>query len=229
MEWMEIMNSIQELKNEVIDQILHTIKHPYLNQHLSKPNIDDVKVTLLINLLKDNNFTSDKIVHYCKALMIHQIALDTHEKVSSYEGTPMDREKKQLTVLEGDLYSGLYYDALSKTGEIGLIRELSFAVKEMNEEKINLVHEQFSSLESLFKCITVIESTILVHFAKFISADEAINQIEQECLVSRLKKELEQLSVDNRSDFILQFQRIMGIEDLAKTKLELSKIIQLQN
>ncbi len=229
MEWMEIMNSIHELKNEVITQILHTIRHPYLNQQLLAPTIDDVKVTLLINLLKDHNFSSDKIVHYCKALMIHQIALDTHEKVSTFEGTPMDREKKQLTVLEGDLYSGLYYDALSKTGEIGLIRELSYAVKEMNEEKINLVHEQFSSLEDLFNCITVIESTILVHFAKFISAEESIKHIEQECLMSRLKKEFEQSSVENCSDFILQFQRIMGIVDLAKTKEELSKIIQLQN
>ncbi|WP_180232857.1 heptaprenyl diphosphate synthase component 1 [Bacillus sp. AFS055030] len=223
------MNSIQELKNEVITQILHTIRHPYLNQHLQAPTIDDVKVTLLINLLKDHDFTKDKIIHYCKALMIHQIALDTHEKVSTYKGTPMDREKKQLTVLEGDLYSGLYYDALAKTGEIGLIRELSYAVKEMNEEKINLVHEQFSSLEDLFNCITVIESTILVHFAKFISGEESIKQIEKECLISRLKKEFERLSAENCSDFISQFQRIKGIVDLTQTKEELSKIIQLQN
>ncbi|WP_179865508.1 MULTISPECIES: heptaprenyl diphosphate synthase component 1 [unclassified Bacillus (in: firmicutes)] len=223
------MNSIHEIKNEVITQILHTIKHPYLNQHLSIPTIDDVKVTLLINLLKDNDFTSDKIVHYCKALMIHQIALDTHEKVSTYESTPMDREKKQLTVLEGDLYSGLYYNALSKTGEIGLIKELSYAVKEMNEEKINLVHEKFKSLDELFKCITVIESTIIVHFAKFIASEESIHHIEQACLIARLKKEYEISSVDHCSDFIKQFQNIIGMNDMGKIKEEISKImIQLQ-
>ncbi|MFB7140899.1 heptaprenyl diphosphate synthase component 1 [Gottfriedia sp. NPDC056225] len=223
------MNSIHEIKNEVITQILHTIKHPYLNQHLSIPTIDDVKVTLLINLLKDNDFTSDKIVHYCKALMIHQIALDTHEKVSTYESTPMDREKKQLTVLEGDLYSGLYYNALSKTGEIGLIKELSYAVKEMNEEKINLVHEKFKTLDELFKCITVIESTIIVHFAKFIASEESIHHIEHACLIARLKKEYEISSVDHRTDFIKQFQNIIGLNDMGKIKEELSKImIQLQ-
>jgi heptaprenyl diphosphate synthase len=47
--------------------------------------------------------------------------------------------------------------------------------------------------------------------------------------MSRLKKEFEQSSVENCSDFISQFQKIMGIVDLAKTKEELSKIIQLQN
>ncbi|WP_158095054.1 heptaprenyl diphosphate synthase component 1 [Gottfriedia luciferensis] len=225
------MNSIHELKNKVISEILQTIRHPYLSKHLSTPQIDDVKVTLLINLLKQNNFSHDKILHYCKALMIHQIALDTHEKVSTYESTPLDREKKQLTVLEGDFYSGLYYDALSRTGEIGLIRELSFAVKEMNEEKINLVHQQFTTLEELFKCITVIESTILVHFAKFIGSEESIHQVEKECLKSRLKKELDSRTFETGSDFMSQFQKVMCIQnDSALLKEELSKIIiQLQN
>ncbi len=230
MEWMEIMSSTNELKNIVIAQILEKIKHPYLNKHLTTPIIDDVKVSLLIQLMDENEFSHDKIVHYCNALMIHQIALDTHEKVSNYESTSIDREKKQLTVLEGDFYSGLYYEALSRTGEISLIKELSYAVKEMNEQKINLVHHQFNTFEELLKCITIIESTILVHFAKYIGSSQSISVIENECLLTRLKKEFYLLNENIESDFILQMKKLIGMnKDHNELKDKVSKtILQLQ-
>jgi heptaprenyl diphosphate synthase len=230
MDWMEIMSSMSGLKNEVNEQILNAIKHPYLNKHLSTPKIDDVKVSLLIDLLQDNKFDKDQIIHYCKALMIHQIALDTHEKVSNDEGTSLDREKKQLTVLEGDYYSGIYYDALSKSREINLIKELSYAVKEMNEQKINLVHHNFTSIDELLRCITIIESTILVHFAIYIGAKDSINIIENKCLITRLEKEFQLLTDGNESDFISQFKKLIDIQEQNRLNEELSKIIiQLRN
>lgn len=224
------MSSMSELKNEVTEQILKKIKHPYLNKHLSTPIIDEVKVSLLIDLLQDNKFAKDKIIHYCKALMIHQIALDTHEKVSNYEGTSLDREKKQLTVLEGDYYSGIYYDALSKSSEINLIKELSYAVKEMNEQKINLVHHNFTSIEELLRCITIIESTILAHFANYIGAMDSISLIEYKCLIARLEKEFQLLTDDNESDFKSQLSKLIGTKEHTRLKDELSEIIlQLRN
>lgn len=231
MEWMEIMSNLEQFKNEVKVQILNAIKHPYLNKHLLPPTIDEVKVTLLIELMDQHHFTKEKIIHYCKALMIHQIALDTHELVSTYEGTSRDREKKQLTVLEGDFYSGLYYEALSNTGEISLIKELSFAVKEMNEQKINLVHHKFTSLEELLSCITMIESTILVHFANYIGSKESIKKIENKCLMTRLEIESQHIKNGKNSDFIKHLTSLQGVQ-IEKNQLidVISKIIiQLQN
>lgn len=231
MDWMEIMSNVEQLKTEVKTQILNAIKHPYLNKHLLPPTIDEVKVTLLIELMDQHHFTKEKIIHYCKALMIHQIALDTHELVSTYEGTPQDREKKQLTVLEGDFYSGLYYEALSNTGEISLIKELSYAVKEMNEQKINLVHHKFTSLEELLRCITMIESTILVHFANYIGSNESIKKIENKCLITRLEQESQHLKDGEDSDFIKHLGSLQGVQ-IEKNQLlkVISKIIlQLQN
>lgn len=224
------MSNVEQLKTEVKAQILNAIRHPYLNKHLMVPKIDDVKVSILIKLMDQNHFPNEKIIHYCKALMIHQIALDTHEKVSTYESTPQDREKKQLTVLEGDFYSGLYYESLSNTGEISLIKELSYAVKEMNEQKINLVHHKFTSLEEILRCITIIESTILVHFAKYIGADQSITKIENKCLVTRVKEEISNLKDGNDSDFINHLQEELGIYDKNELQVELSKIsLQLQS
>jgi len=231
MDWMEIMSNVEQLKTEVKTQILNAIKHPYLKKHLLPPTIDEVKVTILIELMDQHNFTKEKILHYCKALMIHQIALDTHELVSTYEGTPQDREKKQLTVLEGDFYSGLYYEALSNTGEISLIRELSYAVKEMNEQKINLVHHKFTSLEELLRCITVIESTILVHFANYIGSNQSIKNIENKCLMTRLEQEIQHVKDGEDSDFLKHLGSLQGIETEKNELLDvISKIIlQLQN
>lgn len=225
------MSSINELKKVVTENIFNTIKHPYLNKHLPTPKFDDVKLLLLLQVLVEGKFEEDQIIHYCKALMIHQIALDTHEKVSSYEGSKLVREKKQLTVLEGDYYSGLYYEALANSGEINLIKELSYAVEEMNEQKINLVHHHFASLTELLECITIIESTIHVHFSKYIGAEHFVKEIEKQCLLSRIKKEQVNLEKNLETDFLIQIQNIIGVKnDKNRLKEEIINIItKLQN
>lgn len=95
--------------------------------------------------------------------MLVQIALDTHERVSNKAGEEEIEFHKcrQLTVLAGDYYSGLYYYLLSMNRDIVLIRALAEGIKEINEHKIMLYQKAHETTDDIMKSIVTIESALL--------------------------------------------------------------------
>ncbi|COQ68952.1 Heptaprenyl diphosphate synthase component 1 [Streptococcus pneumoniae] len=118
---------------------------------------------MLYGALKSANLHIEQIEHYVVTIMLVQIALDTHERVSNKAGEEEIEFHKcrQLTVLAGDYYSGLYYYLLSMNRDIVLIRALAEGIKEINEHKIMLYQKAHETTDDIMKSVVTIESALL--------------------------------------------------------------------
>ncbi|OTZ70701.1 heptaprenyl diphosphate synthase [Bacillus cereus] len=142
---------------------MEKLRHPYFINYIEEPFIDEEKIALLYGALKSANLHIEQIEHYVVTIMLVQIALDTHERVSNKAGEEEIEFHKcrQLTVLAGDYYSGLYYYLLSMNRDIVLIRALAEGIKEINEHKIMLYQKAHETTDDIMKSVVAIESALL--------------------------------------------------------------------
>ncbi|EJR91331.1 MULTISPECIES: heptaprenyl diphosphate synthase component 1 [Bacillus] len=145
------------------EKLMEKLRHPYFINYIKEPFIDEEKIALLYGALKSANLHIEQIEHYVVTIMLVQIALDTHERVSNKAGEEEIEFHKcrQLTVLAGDYYSGLYYYLLSMNRDIVLIRALAEGIKEINEHKIMLYQKAHETTDDIMKSIVTIESALL--------------------------------------------------------------------
>ncbi|HDR4479829.1 TPA: heptaprenyl diphosphate synthase component 1 [Bacillus cereus] len=145
------------------EKLMEKLRHPYFINYIEEPFIDEEKIALLYGALKSANLHIEQIEHYVVTIMLVQIALDTHERVSNKAGEEEIEFHKcrQLTVLAGDYYSGLYYYLLSMNRDIILIRALAEGIKEINEHKIMLYQKAHETTDDIMKSVVTIESALL--------------------------------------------------------------------
>ncbi|PLS16352.1 heptaprenyl diphosphate synthase [Bacillus sp. M6-12] len=158
-----MLNSDKTLA-ELKDMIEAKAHHPYLLRFLEKPLIDENKLLLLISIFEELDISVEERDKYILSTMLIQIALDTHEKVTN-KAAGQDSEgvlkNRQLTVLAGDYYSGLYYKLLADIENISLIRVLAEAIKDINEQKINLYQKSINEMTVLNDTLASIESSLI--------------------------------------------------------------------
>lgn len=145
------------------EKLMEKLRHSYFINYIEEPFIDEEKIALLYGALKSANLHIEQIEHYVVTIMLVQIALDTHERVSNKAGEEEIEFHKcrQLTVLAGDYYSGLYYYLLSMNRDIVLIRALAEGIKEINEHKIMLYQKAHETTDDIMKSVVTIESALL--------------------------------------------------------------------
>ncbi len=185
------MNDIKEIRQLIEKRACH----PYLQKYVDKPKVDEDKLLLLWGLFNELDLSADERNHYILATMLVQIALDTHEKVSNTNVTlesPDILKNRQLTVLAGDYYSGLYYQVLSEVGNVELIRSLSSAVKKMNDHKILLYQLTLTSIPSFLNSIKAVEASLIYKIAEYYQKSAWINRAENVLVLKRLLFEKEQ-------------------------------------
>ena len=72
-----------------------------------------ISFLFLFQLMDHLELSYSEMQNYALSTMLIQIALDTHEHISNES---VEEKNRQLTVLAGDYFSGLYYKLLADIG-----------------------------------------------------------------------------------------------------------------
>lgn len=186
--------NVVALCNEIKTLIENEIEHSYLEKYIDKPLIDLDKIATLQFIFNDVKISEQNKHNFMMTVMLVQIALDTHEQVTDEIVFDTAETEKQLSVLAGDYYSGLYYYILAKTGEIPLIRTLASAIKRINEQKMSLYHGHIESWEELLQACKDIDSLLFTTVAQFYGlSPKKIALINKVLFAKWLEKEIERI------------------------------------
>ncbi|TKH07105.1 heptaprenyl diphosphate synthase component 1 [Peribacillus simplex] len=209
---LNITDDIRQLKRLIETKA----QHPYLLKYIQKPSLDEDKLILLWGLFNDLDVLSEKRNQYIISTMLVQIALDTHEIVSnSGEGTELPEvlKNRQLQVLAGDYYSGLYYQGLASVGNVDMIRILSSAIKKINDNKIILYQQgSINDVPTLLMTIKAIEASLIHKLADYYNEPAWIDIAEDLLLLKRLHAEKSSYMESGQS-IVFDVLREMPLDD----------------
>ncbi|MBB6452202.1 heptaprenyl diphosphate synthase [Salirhabdus euzebyi] len=184
------MNSIdiQNIKNK-IEQYAD---NSFLKQYLDKPFVAEDKILFLKTILEHAEVDEEKKETYILATMLMQMALDTHDLVSISRSSATNNhhnKKKQLNILVGDLFSGLFYELLANIKDVQVINILAGSVKEVNEHKMIIYHNEINSINHLLDELKQIESLLIKRVSEFVGVKQLDSIMENWFLMKRLVHE----------------------------------------
>ncbi len=212
---MELKKTIASIK----EAIENKLSHPFLARYVVKPFIDEDKLLLFYTLFKEADIPESEIHEYCTTAMLVQIALDTHDLVGNDKCN--EREKfveRQLTVLAGDYFSGLYYAILADLKDVKMIQVLANAIKEINESKIQLYHSTHS-LEEQLECLKKIEGALSFQLGVHMNQSSFASFACHYLTYKRICEEADRLNEGDSSIFIESLKRTKYNEQQMKSKL----------
>ncbi|MGM9922678.1 MAG: heptaprenyl diphosphate synthase component 1 [Bacillus sp. (in: firmicutes)] len=222
------MNNIYDYSKQLHNHIITKAFHPYLRRFLYEPVIEEKKLLLLIILLKELDMTDEERDQYITAAMLMQTALDVHDNVSVYsvENQPEMLKNRQLTILAGDYYSGLYYYILAQVEHIDLIRALAEGTKVINQEKIILHENHFEDEQALVRTLQVIESGLITKVAECFCNTKYKHFIGSYLLLNRLQQERKIFKEEQASLVYNAFSRVLFGKDGAElSQMELVSLV----
>ncbi|WP_335869722.1 heptaprenyl diphosphate synthase component 1 [Bacillus sp. 2205SS5-2] len=178
---MSLSTNMQTIKDYIGKQLIH----PFLKKYLGTYTIDEEKLKLL--MVPFEGEIGEEEMKFISTTMLVEIALTTHDSVSvEEEKTQINR---QLTVLAGDYFSGLYYQILANMNNIELIKALASGIKIVNENKILLYQSELLSIEDTYNSLKLVEAGLIQSFYSFFKADDLIGNVSDYLLGKRLEKE----------------------------------------
>ena len=203
--------------------LLEKLSHPYLLEHVESPFIDDDRLLLLTSLMEQQEVNQERAKNYSVTTMLLQIALDTHEQVLNSQPGEEDKihKRRQLTVLAGIYFSGLYYKLLADVDDIEMIKLLASGVKEVNEQKILLYQKEAEAIDKLMESVKLIESTLLGKVADHFNADDWFEFASNWLFVKRLLSE-ETRFINSGSSLVFNALKKIALPKMDQSSTELS-------
>jgi heptaprenyl diphosphate synthase len=211
------LQDIRQKYTDISAQVGKLVFDSYLLEYIEMPIIDEDKLLILISIMDRLELSFNKMQNFALSTMLIQIALDTHEHITH---SSVDEKSRQLTVLAGDYFSGLYYKLLADSDDIAMVRALSYGVKEVNEHKVLVYQNEFTEVEKLMNNIMIIESSLLVKAAEYFKVDLWNEFISYFLFFKRLLKEKSKYLQDGSSLIFEALGRIIFPKN--DSKLELS-------
>ncbi|MBS4191039.1 heptaprenyl diphosphate synthase component 1 [Bacillus sp. FJAT-49705] len=212
------MQDIKVKLADVKEQIEEKIRHPYLLKYIKSPIIDEDKLLLLISILEQVNLPEKKTMNYAITTMLIQIALDTHELVSNQKSDPNQFKHRQLTVLAGVYYSGLYYKILAELDDVNMIRSLATGIKEVNEQKISVYQKESENIDELMDSIKKIEYSLFDKLCTYLDDPNYCEFVSNLLLMKRLIAE-KTLFLQGVSPVIFESLKKLLLTDQMHTEL----------
>lgn len=194
----ELLNKLTYIK-QVIEQKL---SHPYLLKHVHTPNIDDDKILLLYELFQKADVSEEDIEKYVVTAMLVQIALDTHDLVGKEKcNSRKEYVKRQLTVLAGDYFSGLYYDILANMNDIRMIQTFAEAIRDINEHKIRL-YQFYQDSKIMIDSLVKMETALFQRIGTHLNINHIVHLSKSYLSFKRICQEIENIDMGINSVFI---------------------------
>ena len=211
----DICQKLSEVKGRIEQKVLH----PYLMKFIETPYIDEDKLLLLISIMDQLELSDKQRKNYAVATMLVQIALDTHEQITNEKINGIHQlTSRQLTVLAGDYYSGLYYKLLADHEDIFMINVLAGGIKEVNEHKISVFQQEFDGIEKLMASIKIIESSLITKIIDYFQVNVWYEIVSNLLLVKRLLHEKKQYSKTGCSQLFDVMKKIIFAKSDTKLK-----------
>ncbi|MEH7331383.1 heptaprenyl diphosphate synthase component 1 [Neobacillus drentensis] len=162
------MQDIQQKFAVILEKVEKSVFDAFLLKYINIPVIDEDKLLILISIMDRLDLSFSELENYALSTMLIQIALDTHEHIIN---SPEAEKSRQLTVLAGDYFSGLYYKLLADSEDILMIKALSQGIKEVNEHKISVYHHESEGIEKVMASIKVVESALFAKLSEYFKVD----------------------------------------------------------
>ncbi|MGE8204335.1 heptaprenyl diphosphate synthase component 1 [Heyndrickxia sp. NPDC080065] len=193
---MNLQEGMQQIAS-IKETIQQRISQNYLMQFIDEPYIDEDRIMILVESLKDHHLPTAIIERFVSTAMLIQIALDTHDKVNN---TNESIKPRQLTVLAGDYYSSLYYKMLAEVENVPLIRTLAEGIKLVNEYKVSLYRIDDHDIDGYIHTLKKVESTIVSKFIHFFGCQHLSVLAEEMLLINKLIDENEKVLAGKNSN-----------------------------
>ncbi|WP_128894446.1 heptaprenyl diphosphate synthase component 1 [Longirhabdus pacifica] len=132
---------------ESIEKLAQKYTHrEMIVKHTTLPPFPHYRSELLHCVLKHDQQQDHKLYTLVTALV--QLGMDSHDMVDVEEKSSSLKQmrKQQLHVLTGDYLSSKFYQLLSQAGKIGMVKQFSQAICEVNRLKI-IWYEKLKSLQ----------------------------------------------------------------------------------
>src|SRR5699024_7279825 len=193
--WVINVRSISVELTDLEYKVRQKTTHSFIKNQLDKPIIDLDKLFVLNEVYQNTSMSRNQKQDYIVVIMLIDIALKTHDLINNenYE----KQTDKQLTVLVGDYYSGMYYYLLSQLEDINMIKRLAANIKKINEKqndknKLITIIEKLLMLNQLKKEQTDKKSVLYKYYQQKQLTKPDLNIEETiETEVNRLKIELD--------------------------------------
>ncbi len=194
-------------------EILNAVHQRTLDQFTEGPSVKECRLFFLLLPFFSGKTWSTEIESSAKTVAIVYAALHSHDQIR--EETPIVKEQ-QLTVLAGDLYSGIYYQMLVSTKNIAMVQQLATAIIRVSESKTSFFEQKSRTMDEIEKAIIVIETELLMSFYTFYGYSEYVQLAKQALLYLRYTEELERLESENYTHFIHEANTILLNKDYIK-------------
>ncbi|WP_152640123.1 heptaprenyl diphosphate synthase component 1 [Virgibacillus necropolis] len=209
--------------NKLRSLIEDKIQHDYVDEIIQKPAIDETKLVLLYTIMKQSNLPQSTKERYILSTIFVQLALDIHEIVpikNDRNESSISQKKRQLMVLAGDYYSGLFYSLLSETEDFEVIHILATAIKEINEYKMRFYYNEITSVDEAIDLLMKIESLLISRILKEVQVLPELALIEHIISLIILLREKHLLISNDSSSVFTNLVTLGGSRQDLPTKLE---------